>query len=404
MIKKLLLKLGLTQKQIAVIARITQYSVTGCLAVVALAWVVQTLIIKQQENKKEIAVQAPELEAVFMQKSECLLPIDIEAHRLTAERYLKNDQPDLAIPHLLRILLLNKANRSLRLSLAEAYLQSAQFDRAALELQKLAEDEAIDSLTPDILSKLGLTLFYLGNKKASEEQLIACLNKYPRCAEASCFLGQVKASDSTTASKAQEYFQQALDWDPNYAEAWYQMGRLFMEKGQYEKSQAYLQHVLAIEPLNTRAHARLGMAYFYLNQTLLAKKEYETSLALNPMDYNTHYNLGELLFTAYEDKKDALEEFKKTLEINPDHVEANFKSGLICLSNNMTKEAILFFEKARAKAPNNIRVLLQLGVAYEKMGMYVDALKIYQAVTAIDPLNQVAGQKVKLLSNPTNIN
>jgi len=130
----------------------------------------------------------------------------------------------------------------------------------------------------------------------------------------------------------------------------------------------------------------------------MAKKSYQTALALNPGDYNTHYNLGELYFVKYEDNASALDEFKKTLAGKPDHGEANFRVGVICLGNNMTKEAAFYLEKAREASPKNIRVLLQLGVTYEKLELKDEALRIYRLILDSDPYNQVAAQKIKLLS------
>jgi tetratricopeptide (TPR) repeat protein len=121
-------------------------------------------------------------------------------------------------------------------------------------------------------------------------------------------------------------------------------------------------------------------------------------LALNAGDYNTHYNLGELYYTKYEDNISALEEFKKALKENPSHGEANFRTGVICLGNNMIKEAIGYLEKARVTSPKNTRILLQLGVAYEKLELKEEALRMYHLILENDPLNQVAAQKVKLLS------
>jgi Flp pilus assembly protein TadD len=56
-------------------------------------------------------------------------------------------------------------------------------------------------------------------------------------------------------------------------------------------------------------------------------------------------------------------------------------------------------EKAREASPKNVRVLLQLAVAYERIDMKDEALNIYRLILDFDALNQVARQKVKLLSS-----
>jgi tetratricopeptide (TPR) repeat protein len=130
----------------------------------------------------------------------------------------------------------------------------------------------------------------------------------------------------------------------------------------------------------------------------LALKSYETALALNADDFNVHYNLGELYYTLYSNMELALKEFKKTIELQPDHAEANFKIGLICLANNMNKEAVKYLETAVTNSPKNIRFMLQLAVAYEKLDLKDNALQVYLRVAELAPLDQIAQQKIKLLS------
>ena len=69
------------------------------------------------------------------------------------------------------------------------------------------------------------------------------------------------------------------------------------------------------------------------------------------------------------------------------------------MENNQYKEAIRFFKEANKHAPHNIRILLQMGVAYEKIGMKSEAISVYQSIHDLDKLNEVALQKLKLLSS-----
>ena len=396
---KLLDKLGLTESQQKIIVKVTALSTLGCFLFVGGMWAGRSLAIFQHSIKSKPAVlQAPALEGIYREKSECLLPVDIEAHKFCAEYFLKNERPEAAIPHLIRVQMLDKNNRRLRLDLANAYLRSGQYPYALREYINLTEEEIEDSLSPSIAAQHGLALFYMRRIDESIARLNGCLAQDKHNAEAACYLGQVKASLTIPSPEAEEYFQKAIDWKPDFIEAWYQFGKYYMDTRQYEKSRAYYRHIIETEPINAKAHARLGMAYYYLDKKELARKSYETALAINPQDYNTHYNLGELLFSEFEDHKGALEEFTKTLAIIPDHSQANFKTGLICLENNMAKEAARYLEKARTGEPDNIRILLQLGVAYEKLAMRAEALQTYQAILAIDELNHVALQKVQGLS------
>jgi tetratricopeptide (TPR) repeat protein len=393
----LMKKLGFGDKEMNTIAKVVKYSLGGCLLFVGFAWLGQTAVIQYKTHKRTVEAMDPT--TFYEKKSKDLLPIDIDAHSFVADYYLKNDQPQKAIDHILRIIPLQKANRRLKLDLATAYLTAGQYDKALACFKKLAAEDVTDGFSGAIAARLGLTLFYLGKTRESIETLDKCISSNPRSGEALCYRGEVEESLSRAPEKVLDYFNRAVAADSGYVEAWYQLARHWMSQTEYSRARICLLRILDIEPLHVKTHSRLGMVYYYLDQPEAAKKSYLTALALNPGDYNTHYNLGELYYTKYNDEKNALDEFNKAVAGNPLHSEANFKIGLICLNNNMVKEAITSFEKARSVDPRNIRVLLQLAVAYEKISMKEEALQIYKTILDIDPLNRIALQKTKLLSS-----
>ena len=262
----------------------------------------------------------------------------------------------------------------------------------------MIEQNLNDTIKQKVLARKGLALFYLGKIHESIKILDDCINNFPNSKEALCYRGQIEVALSENPQKAEEYFTKAISIDSTYTEAWYRLARYWMLNAQYAKARLYLLKVLELEPLNVKAHARLGMVYYYLDEPEFAKKSYLTALALNDNDFNTHYNLGELYYSKFMDEKNALIEFKKTLTYDPYHTEANFKTGLICLNNNMNKEAVQYFKKALYNNSNNVRILLQLAVAYEKLSLKNDALEIYKNIAQIDPLNKIALHKIKILS------
>jgi tetratricopeptide (TPR) repeat protein len=399
MIAKLLAKLGVGEKEQKLIAKVFKLSLTAAIVIALAAWGIQYAVIQKKVQKRTVEANDPTV--FYEKKSKDLLAIDIDAHLFAARYYMKNDQPQLAIEHILRIIPVQRTNRGLKCDLATAYLTSGQYDKALACFSKLdvSGSDSTGAAAELVRARTGLTLFYLGKIRESIEMLDKCISSGGPSAEALCYRGQVESAVSQTPQKAEEFFTRSIQADSSYVEAWYQLARFHMNQGDYTKARICLLHILDIEPLHAKTHSRLGMVYYYLDQPELAKKSYLTALALNPGDYNTHYNLGELYYSKLGDEKRALDEFKKAIEGNPQHVEANFKIGLICLSNNMTKEAVTFFEKSRQYDPKNVRVLLQLGVAYEKLSMKDDAMHVYSAILEIDPLNRIALQKSKLLSS-----
>ncbi len=337
-----------------------------------------------------------------LQNAKTLLSIDMRAHRTVADNFIAIQQPEKAIPHLQRILAVEPGNKEALLDLATGFLAAGRYTTALELYEKLAKSNPGDSLHAIIAARKGLALFHTGRFEQSAHVLDRCLNQTPECAEALCYRGQVAAALNPQSSIPEQYYRKAHAIAPRYTEPLYQLARYLMNKPSakredYLEARELLITLLEIEPLDPKAHSRLGMIYYYLGQNELARKSYTIALALNPGDYNTRYNLGELWFSE-DKKKEALREFQHTLQENPAHLQANFRTGLILLDNNMFNEAIQALEKARQQAPGNIRILFQLAVAYERKGMPERAKAIYQRILDLDALNEVARQKMRLLS------
>lgn len=403
LIDSLLNSLSLSEEDKKLIKKVFFISMAVCIVIIAAAWIIQRVSIKKLDlTDTADGSSEADVSVLYSKKSNDLLPIDIEAHKYAAEQNKNDMNFNKTINHLLRVLSVERNNRKIKFDLAIAYLKAGIYGKADDTFRELADEDISDSLTDPIMSRYGLTLFFSGKIDESIAQLEKTLDKFPSSKEAYCYLGQIEAAQNLASEKAEEYLKKSLQLDPHYAEAWYQLARYNMGKphageDDYNSARKCLQKQLEIEPLNPKAHSRLGMVYYYLQKPHLAKKSYKTALTLNENDYNTHYNLGELYYTLFNDPKKALSEFKKTVSIKNDHAEANYKIGLIALENDQYKEAIRFFREAHKYAPQNIRVLLQLGVTYEKMEMKKEAVSVYQSILDLDKLNDVALQKLKLL-------
>lgn len=343
-----------------------------------------------------------DLETFYRKNSKKLLPIDLEAHKqaATGDTSLKN-----RIHHLTRILSIESDNYEMRMKLAETYIEAGMYQKAEDLFNELIiiKKETKNTIPCNVEAMYGLVLFYNGKLKMAHEKL-SSLIATKACSEAYCYLGQIEASINRTQMRAEEYLKKAIEIDPKNYEALYQLARYYMNRpdvdsSYYKLARKNLVELISEEPLNIKAHSRLGMAYFYLDQPALAEKSYLTSLSLNNKDYNTRFNLGELYYTVYSDNIKAMQQFKLALQLNENHVDANFRCGLIMIENGQYKEAVNFLLKAHENDPSYIRVLLQLAVAYEKLNLKEKASNSYKKVLALDELNDVALMKIRLLSN-----
>ena len=383
---KIFEKLGLSESEIKIVKKVLIFSTIITFSIMTGFWIFQNLRSKQKKTKA----------AIFTEDLTKVAKIDIDANFEIGLRYFQSNDCERAIPHLKRAAALRKNDPATRSLLADAYLEAGHYEHALDEYEYLLEHPLPDSLSSRICARQAICQFYNKEKTASLEALKRCTELFPSNAEGFCFLGQIEASQELPSDAALKNFNKAIALDSNYVEAWYQLARYYMETKEYARARVLLLRAIDLNPLHEKSQSRLGMAYYYLNNFDLATKAYQTALAINPADFNTRYNLGEVYY-ALGDSAHAMIEFNKTLECNPGHTEANFKQGLLLLANNMTKEAIIHFEQAAHTGGYNSRILIQLAVAYEKLGYKEKALTIYHTIVETDALNVIALQKIKLL-------
>ena len=111
---------------------------------------------------------------------------------------------------------------------------------------------------------------------------------------------------------------------------------------------------------------------------------------LDPLSASVSTGIGRIYhFSRQFDK--AVEQYNKTLEMNPDYVEAVFALGLSYSHNQRSDdEAISILNKALELSNGRLIILSSLATAYAKNGMEEEALKIKE--------NLIRQQKEKHIS------
>ena len=84
--------------------------------------------------------------------------------------------------------------------------------------------------------------------------------------------------------RAIEKYSRALQVDPIFTEAHYNLALLFIQKSDYAKSVEHLQYILNLEPANKKAHMKLAEIYAYQRQLPLARQHLQQILQANPQD------------------------------------------------------------------------------------------------------------------------
>ena len=214
-----------------------------------------------------------------------------------------------------------------------------------------------------------------------------------------------------------EYFQQAIDHDPNFALAYARIAEIYASLPAYPylspneaipKAKAAAQRALEIDPTLAEAHTflayalavydwnwsdierefKLGIeldpknpaAHFRYAQMYLAPigqseqaiAEMKIALEADPLDLNMAGNLAWVYFSARQFDK-AVAQGRKTYELDNNFTTARWNYSNALTANSDFDEAFAVNEKALLADPNNQFILHAAGYAYAKSGRVKEA-------------------------------
>lgn len=186
--------------------------------------------------------------------------------------------------------------------------------------------------------------------------------------------------------KAIEYYNQALEIDPNYASAYAGLsqsygflGNVYMPPNEnFPKAKAYAAKALALDETLAHAHGAMGaVRLFYDWDWAEQEKEFKRAQELEPGNGDAHQLYAAYLETAGR-FDEALLEAKKAEDIDP--LSAMFASE-VAITQYFARQyddAITQFEKTLNLEPHYADAYQYLGQAYEQKKMYAQAIATYQ--------------------------
>jgi TolB-like protein/DNA-binding winged helix-turn-helix (wHTH) protein/Tfp pilus assembly protein PilF len=199
--------------------------------------------------------------------------------------------------------------------------------------------------------------------------------------------------DVEAFKKARDYFQQAIERDPNYAlaytglaDSYALLGHALAEvlhseeehKEGDRKAIAASKKALEIDDTLGEAHASYAYALFDSSDFPGAEKEFKRALELNPNYASAHHWYANLLLFAGDRQEEALTEIRRAQQLDPLSLIINTWVGEHLFAMNRIDEAIEQYKKVLEMDPNFIQAHANLAEAYDVKGMYPQAIDEYE--------------------------
>lgn len=150
--------------------------------------------------------------------------------------------------------------------------------------------------------------------------------------------------------RALPYFEQAVDLDPNYAEAWYQAGYSYGALGRFQDALKASKQAAKLRPDWPAAFVNVGAS---------------------------NYALG--------DYKEAADAYRAAIRLDGDNPEIQYAYGLSLNKLNKTDEEILAYRRAINLKPDHANSLEKLGQAYFKKKRWNDAVATFNQLIIYKP-------------------
>ncbi|MGO8789443.1 MAG: FG-GAP-like repeat-containing protein [Terriglobia bacterium] len=213
-------------------------------------------------------------------------------------------------------------------------------------------------------------------------------------------------------------FTLALETNPDYAEAQYNLGTLYLKQGKPDEARPHLLRTLELRPEYPDALNNLGLlaaqagdnpeAIRYFQQAIGQRPDYalalynlgnvyrreqrfseakqalERAVALAPDDPELSYGLG-MLYVQLNDLEGARKYWERALKLRPDYPEALNNLGVLFLRQRQTAEAQEEFQKAIRAAPDFDQPHLNLAQLYIVQGKKSEAREVLREWLARHP-------------------
>ncbi|MBF0127900.1 MAG: tetratricopeptide repeat protein, partial [Magnetococcales bacterium] len=184
--------------------------------------------------------------------------------------------------------------------------------------------------------------------------------------------------------EAEWCWRQAVAIQPEYAEAWFNLGNLQADLRRPAAAGAAFRRVLALHPDHGRTWNNLGVVLKEQGDFPAAEAAYREAVACRPEFADAWNNLGNLL--AKTGRRDEAEKaFRSVLELQPDHAGAHNGLGLLRFEQLRFHEARAAFREALRLAPDFIDACNNLAVLLSRTRRLDEAEQVYRRILQWQP-------------------
>lgn len=301
----------------------------------------------------------------------------IQRHYKAAQDYYSAGKPDAAVAEYKAALGDGYAG------LGKVLLAEGEYQKAVKALDRAATG---GNVSETVLIDLATACFYIQQYEKAIDPLRKALTANPQSAAAHHMLGKVHFMLGQF-DKASSHLNIALKFAPADFDIGYTLALAYLKQKQLQAAQQIFSNMIGSLGDKPEVHILIGRAYRETGYIDEAIEEFKKTIALNPKHPGAHYCLGisYLLKDGTLKLKEAAVEFRAEVALYPEEFLAIYNLGLACVVERKYEEAVTWLEHAARLRPQNSDVFLFLGNAYHGLGRFDKAVESFNKCIALNP-------------------
>jgi Flp pilus assembly protein TadD len=244
-------------------------------------------------------------------------------------------------------------------------------------------------MAPMVTTVATALLHYQRGQLPEAEAICAqALQEDPQNAEALHLLGVIAHRQGQDA-RAIERLRQAAAADPSQAEIHYNLGTVYQFNGRLDEAVNCFQESLKLAPDSAEACSNLGYALTALGRAGEAVEHLRRAVAVKPTFAEAHNNLG-LALKELEEYEEAIASFRTAVQLRPDYPEAQGNLGSTLFRQGDVEGAEEAWSHVVRLQPNNAFARSNLGWACKENGRLEKAHAQLLEATRLNPVHAEA--------------
>lgn len=277
---------------------------------------------KKKEKKDDIPKAKPETEITKLTKAIVESPGNPELLNKRAHLYLQEGELKNAFADVRKAILEDSSKAEYYGTLADVHFALGKPSETKKILEKAIRinDQYIEGY-----AKLAELAFYYREYQKTFDYIKKALEvnkKFPKA----YFIRGMALKEIGHKEKAIEDFQTVIDLDPEYLNAYMELGLIYSTRKD-PLAEAYFNGALNINPQSKKALYALGMYYQENNKPEQAINTYNTLLSVDSTFIDAYYNIGYVNLVLIENFNKAKNYFSKVIELDTANAKAYYNRG-----------------------------------------------------------------------------